>query len=106
MDKKQVIKITNNFIRRLTEEIQPKKIVLYGSWIEGHPDVESDIDIAVILGSINTDYLEQLTRLYQIASKIDIRIEPVLFEENNDPSGFLRKILDQGEVMYEHNSIP
>jgi len=32
---------------------------------------------------------------------VDIRIEPVLFEENHDPSGFLRKIQDHGEVLYE-----
>lgn len=105
MDKKEVLNITKHFVGKLTEEIQPRKIMLFGSWTEGYPDTESDIDIAIILESINSDYLELLTRIYQIASKIDIRIEPVLFEENDDPSGFLRKILDQGEVMYEYSSI-
>ncbi|MDZ7759359.1 MAG: nucleotidyltransferase domain-containing protein [Desulfovermiculus sp.] len=104
MDKKQARTITKQFISSLTSEIQPRKIVFYGSWVHGYPDEESDIDIAVIFDLIENDYLDMLTKIYQIASKVDIHIEPVLFEENRDPSGFLLNILEQGEVVYEQCS--
>ena len=101
MDKKQARTITKQFISNLTSEIQPRKVVLYGSCVNGYPDEESDIDIAVIFDRIEDDYLDLLTRIYQIASMVDVHIEPVLFEENYDPSGFLMNILEQGEVVYE-----
>ena len=101
MDKEQARTITKQFISSLTSEIQPLKVVLYGSCVHGCPDEESDIDIAVIFDRIENDYLDMLTKIYQIASMIDVHIEPVLFEENHDPSGFLISILEQGEVVYE-----
>jgi hypothetical protein len=32
---------------------------------------------------------------------IDENIEPVLYEEKNDPSGFLESVSDYGEVLYQ-----
>lgn len=101
MDKKQARTITEQFISSLTSEIQPRKVVLYGSCVNGYPDEESDIDIAVIFDRIENDYLDMLNKIYSIASRVDVHIEPVLFEENHDPSGFLFNILEQGEVVYE-----
>ena len=101
MDKKKARTITKQFISSLISEIQPRKVVLYGSCVNGYPDDESDIDIAVIFDRIENDYLDMLTKLYQIASMVDVHIEPVLFEENHDPSGFLLQVLEQGEVVYE-----
>ena len=104
MDKNQARKIAKQFISYLTSEVYPRKVVLYGSCVSGYPDEESDIDIAVIFDRIEYDYLDMLTKLYQIASMVDVHIEPVLFEENHDPSGFLHNILEQGEVVYEQHN--
>lgn len=101
MDKKQARTIIEQFISSLTSEIQPRKVILYGSWVKGYPDGESDIDIAVVFDRIEDDYLDLLTRIYQIASMVDVNIEPVVFENNHDPTGFLLNILEQGEVVYE-----
>lgn len=104
MDKKQVISITQEFVSRVIDEIALQRVVLYGSWVDGHPDENSDIDIVVVMKSYEWDHLDLLTKLYQIATEIDVRIEPVLFEENKDPSGFLKKIMRQGEILYEQES--
>ncbi len=100
MDKEHVIVIAQEFASRLLRELELQKVVLYGSWVNGHPDENSDIDVAVVVKSYSRDHLDLLTRLYQIATEIDVRIEPVLFEEYNDPSGFLGQVVREGEVVY------
>lgn len=45
--------ITNKQIKEVTdiiiEEIQPEKVLLFGSYASGNPDSESDIDIIVVV---------------------------------------------------------
>ena len=101
MDKGQVKRITREFAASIDQEVDLLKVILYGSWIDGHPDEDSDIDIAVVIRECTTDYLDLLTTLYRHASAIDIRIEPNLFEAGRDASGFLDHILRKGEVIYE-----
>lgn len=101
MDKEQVVKITQEFTSILPSDFDLRKVVLYGSWVYGHPHEDSDIDIAVIVQELRSDYLDLLTKLYHLATSVDVRIEPLLFEEDNDESGFLSQILNHGEVIYE-----
>ena len=105
MDKEQAVKITQKFLSKLPSEIDIQKVVLYGSWVYGHPREDSDIDIAVIVSELRSDYLNLLTDLYYLASAVDLRIEPVLFEENNDESGFLNHILSHGKIIYDKNQL-
>ena len=37
---------------------------------------------------------------------IEARIEPVLLEESNDKSGFLKEILKTGEIIYSAEPTP
>ncbi|WP_157493061.1 nucleotidyltransferase domain-containing protein [Desulfonatronovibrio magnus] len=104
MVKDQITGIAKQFALNLVQEISPRKVILYGSWVSGHPGEDSDIDVAVIVDRIDVDYLDLLTRIYQIANNVDTRIEPVLIEENHDPSGFLRHITDHGEIIF--SSLP
>lgn len=104
MVKEQIAGIARQFALNLVQEISPRQIILYGSWVKGHPGEDSDIDVAVIVDRIDSDYLVLLNRIYQIANKVDIRIEPVLIEENHDPSGFLHHVTGHGEVIF--SSLP
>ena len=55
--------ITNNQIQRVTditvEEIQPEKVLLFGSYASGVPNKHSDIDIIVIVN----EKLEKKSRI-------------------------------------------
>jgi len=77
-----------------------KQIYLFGSYAKGTAKEESDIDVAVVVKKIGEDYLEQTTKLFQLRRKIDLRIEPVLFEKDNDISGFLEEIQSNGVLVY------
>lgn len=59
------------------KKIHIAKIILYGSQISNNRHKDSDIDVAVISPDFGKDRFEEGVLLFQIAYKIDPRIEPV-----------------------------
>nr|WP_246516614.1 hypothetical protein [Salicibibacter cibarius] len=59
------------------------------------------MDIAVVVDFVDDDVLTEKARLYQLRRNINDRIEPVLIEDGDDPSGFLQYILNNGQVIFE-----
>jgi len=47
--------------------------------------------------------LDTAARQFQLRRKIDSRIEPAIFEESHDPSGFLEEIMRTASVIYFSN---
>jgi predicted nucleotidyltransferase len=76
-------------------------VILYGSQAKGTATESSDIDIAVVVDRIEGDFLDAEIALFRARRGIDDRIEPVLLEYGNDPSGFLASILGTGQVIYQ-----
>lgn len=83
--------------------MQPFKVVLFGSYARGDWRQDSDIDVAVIVEKVEGDILNLAARLHALAWPIDYRIEPLLFEQDNDPSGLLEYVLQNGIVIYDQN---
>ena len=96
MDKSEVINIVNKYADEVMKLFNPDKIYLYGSYAKGTARFESDIDVAIVFNEYDGDYFESLKSLYKLRRNIDVRIEPVLLEEKNDPSGFLNDIKNNG----------
>ncbi len=101
MDKRQVVDIVKKYALVVNENMKPKKIILYGSFARGDWREDSDIDVAVVFDSLTGDFLDNKALLYKLRRKVDDRIEPVLFEEDEDRSGFLEEIMKYGEVVFE-----
>jgi len=102
MDKIQIINIAKKFAEVVKENFQVKKVVLYGSQAKGTAQIHSDIDIAVIVNEFQDDFLESEAKLFKLRRGIDLRIEPILLDESSDPSGFIQYILEEGQVIYNH----
>ncbi len=100
MDKTEIIDKLTKYADLVNQKFKAKKIILYGSYAKGNWRHESDIDVAVIVESIDGDLLEKESLLYKLRRDIDCRIEPVLIEEGKDESGFLEEIMRHGEVVY------
>ena len=100
MGKSQVLEKATEYAELVSKEFNPQKILLYGSYAKGNWNEDSDIDIAVIVDEVHGDYLEIASMLYRLRRNIDDRIEPVLLEEKEDPSGFLTEILKHGQLIY------
>ena len=56
--------------------------------------------MAVVIRRFEGDWLLSSAKLFKLRRDIDPMIEPVLLEEENDPSGFLADILKTGEIIY------
>ncbi|MBC8184926.1 nucleotidyltransferase domain-containing protein [candidate division KSB1 bacterium] len=100
MVKKSVINRVNAFADIVREHFVVQKIILFGSQLKGTAHEDSDIDVAVVFKNIEDDYLKTAARLFQLRRNIDARIEPAIFEESHDPSGFLETILRTGRIIY------
>ena len=77
------------------ESFDTATVYLYGSYSKGNAHAESDIDVAVIVPKLHDDWLKLSTRLWMIAPKVDIHIEPVLMEED-EPSPLYCDVMRTG----------
>jgi predicted nucleotidyltransferase len=101
MDKRKALEKAKKFSELVIKKYNPKKIILFGSYARGTYRNDSDIDIMVVFDKIEGSFLEKEVDLYKLRRTIDENIEPVLYEEKNDPSGFLESVSDYGEVLYQ-----
>lgn len=78
MVKREIIEKLREFRNALREDgIRVTKMVLYGSYANGHFHEYSDIDVAVVSPDFGKDRFEEGVRILEIAYKIDPRIEAV-----------------------------
>jgi len=100
MDKESAINLAKQYSELVSQHMSARLVVLYGSYAKGIATPDSDIDIAVIVDKLDGDYLDQQARLFKLRRSVDLRIEPVLIEYGQDPSGFLKEIMDTGYIIY------
>ena len=100
MDKKTAIQQVKKYSTIVRQHFPVKWIILFGSFANETFREDSDIDVAVIVERIDFDFLEAAAKLCYLRNDLEDRIEPVLFEEGNDPSGFLAEVMRTGEVIY------
>ena len=78
MVKTEVRKNLIKFSKALNKKgIRVSKVILYGSRARGNFSKDSDIDVAIVSPDFGKDRFEEGVKLFQIAYKIDPRIEPV-----------------------------
>lgn len=77
VEKEIRIKI-REFVKELKrQKIIVTKVILYGSRVSGKAHEYSDIDVAIVSPDFGKDSYRDGARLFEIAGKIDPRIEPV-----------------------------
>ena len=86
MDKEQAIALAKRYKEMVAEKLPLKALYLYGSYSKGNYREDSDIDIAVVVESLNDNYFEGTPLLWKLRRKISNLIEPVLLiEDMNNP---------------------
>ncbi len=91
-------KISNNYF--------PEKIILFGSYAKGNPEVTSDLDLFIIKDSVLPRYkrgLEVRRLLFGSMIPIDLLVyTPKEIEEQKDRKySFVHEVLNTGRVVYE-----
>jgi predicted nucleotidyltransferase len=78
MVQKEIIDKIFEFKKLLIKnKIKVNEIILYGSQVTGTYHKDSDIDVAVVSSSFGKDRFEEGVKLFELAVKVDPRIEPV-----------------------------
>ena len=86
MDKEQAIALAKRYKEMVAEKLPLKALYLYGSYSKGNYREDSDIDIAVVVESLNDNNFEDTPLLWKLRRKISNLIEPVLLiEDMNNP---------------------
>jgi len=105
LDKEKVRKVAQKYSDEVRKMLNPSKIILFGSYVNGNPHEWSDIDIAVLVNDVkDEDWYNTCVSLWGIqGDTIDdfIDIEPHLLNPNHDPSGFVEHVIKTGEVVYQ-----
>lgn len=96
MGKDEVIEKIKNYKLLLKEHFDLDKVYLYGSYLKGTANEDSDIDVAVVVNKLHGDYFTTIPVAWNLRSRIDNRIEPLVFEKGKDESGFLEEIINNG----------
>jgi len=94
-------------VERIKEKYQPEKIILFGSFAYGTPDMSSDIDL-LIVKETDKPFHKRWAEVCRIVSDLRYRIpfSPFVMTPNewqarfemSDP--FIQEISERGKVLY------
>jgi len=90
----------HSYAKEVARVMSPAAIVFYGSYANGMANEDSDIDIAVIFNNFQGDWLKTSAALWGLTENISTYIEPILLDNADDPSGFVREVMKTGQVVY------
>jgi len=70
-----IVNTAKRYIRSIPKNMELKKAYLFGSFAKGRENMDSDIDIAVVVGHMD-DFFSVQMQLMRLRRSIDLRIEP------------------------------
>jgi predicted nucleotidyltransferase len=95
--------------RRIVERFQPYQVVLFGSHAYGRPDLDSDVDLLVIMDS-NESMAQRIRHVMEVAKvrflpmDVIVRTPEEMAERLAMGDFFLAEILEEGKVLYHRES--
>jgi predicted nucleotidyltransferase len=96
----------DNILEQLVRLYKPIKVILFGSLAEGQIHESSDIDLFIIKNDVpetGVDRIRQLDRLikYRLATDFIVYKPDELDRRLKMGDPFIKRILDNGKVLYE-----
>ena len=100
MDKEQIIELVKIYAKKIQDIIAYKEIILYGSWAQDSAHENSDIDVAVVIKDEVKDLFDIESKLWGRCREVDLRIEPLIVIDKDDPAGFRNMVKRTGIKVY------
>ena len=95
--------------QRIVEKFPTEKIVLFGSYANGAPDRDSDVDLLVVMDS-NEPMSQRIRRVTEVAKvrflpmDILVRTPTEIDERLAKGDFFIAEILAKGKVLYQRDA--
>lgn len=95
--------------RLIAERFKPERIILFGSYAEGHPTEDSDVDLLIVATTTETpvDLSVKIRLDVRPPFPLDVlvRTPSKMRERLEMGDSFMRRIVEKGKLLYEaHNS--
>ena len=101
LDKNTVVTTAKRYADAVTKEFSPSAVILFGSYVNGNPHQDSDIDVGVVFSEFNGDRRKATVQLWKLREDISFDIEPHLLDAAQDQSGFVKHVMKTGEIIYQ-----
>lgn len=103
MDKDNALVAAQQYADVILSHFSDVQIYLFGSFVKGTNNDESDIDIAIIFSNY-TNLLDIQLQLMKLRRKIDTRIEPhpLKKEDFNTSNPLAVEIISYGKQLYKN----
>jgi predicted nucleotidyltransferase len=94
-------------IEKIIHISQPKKLILFGSYIQGKSRRNSDLDILIVSGSEIRSARKESVRIRRALKGIEMAIDILVVPEDKleelsaSPGLIYREALNKGKVVYE-----
>jgi predicted nucleotidyltransferase len=95
--------------QRIVKKFQPYKVILFGSYAYGTPDLDSDVDLLVVMDS-DEPMAQRIRRVTEVAKvrflpmDIIVRTPAEMVERLAMDDFLLAEILEKGKVLYHRES--
>ena len=100
--------IIHELVRRIADEFQPQRIILFGSYAIGTPRPESDVDVLVIMDTSlrETQQALEIRQHVKPLFGVDILVyKPSQLEKRLKlGDSFLQEVTSKGIVVYESSN--
>ncbi len=91
--------------RRIGERFSPERVILFGSYAEGHPTEDSDVDLLVVMPTTSSPVDQSVEIRLAVhppfALDLLVRTPEKLRERLAMGDLFMRGILENGRLLYE-----
>lgn len=101
----EVLEGIEKYKEAVIREINPKKIILFGSFARGDVNEGSDVDLIVIT-DWKESFLDRIKRLLEL-NKFGIPVEPLGYTEKEfeemvrEGNTFIMQVLEEGRIIYQ-----
>ena len=102
LSKDEVIKIVNGFLQTIRQKHDVRQVYLFGSFAKGMTKDYSDVDLAIVLGSVDKSEefpFDEYFKIFHEAQKYNSLLEIVCFvqeEFDQDDEALVRQIKKEG----------
>jgi len=99
----------NTVVRKIVDEFNPEKVILFGSYAYGKPTIDSDVDMLVIMASDERPAVRTTRVIKAVHGKtfpMDLLVRTPAEIEHRLAIGdfFVEEIVGMGKVLYERRT--